>query len=146
MSRMIDARPPRPHIPAMPLHLTKIAFGCTDIAELRAWLESRGPEARLTTRYLPKRHAELAGGSLYWIHGRALAGRSPLIGFAQKPDGKWWIRLEPRLIALQPRARRAHQGWRYLEADDAPPDLGDATPGDAMPNHMVGELARLGLV
>lgn len=131
----------------MPLHMTKIAFGSESAESLRRWLESHEQEARLTTRYLPKRHEEMAGGSLYWIHEHAIVGRSPLLGFAQRDDGKWWIRLEPRLIPVQPLARRAHQGWRYLAEKDAPPDLGGAiTDGDVLPGRLVSELAKLGLV
>ncbi len=131
----------------MPLHLTKIAFGAQSAESLRRWLESHEDEARLTTRYLPKRHEEMAGGSLYWIHEHAIIGRSPLVGFAQKEDRRWWIRLEPRLILVQPLARRAHQGWRYLDGNDAPPDLGgDIGTGDVLPGKLVSELAKLGLV
>ena len=127
--------------------MTKIAFGSESAESLRRWLESHEQEARLTTRYLPKRHEEMAGGSLYWIHEHAIVGRSPLLGFAQRDDGKWWIRLEPRLIPVQPLARRAHQGWRYLAEKDAPPDLGGAiTDGDVLPGRLVSELAKLGLV
>jgi hypothetical protein len=136
----------------MPLHMTKIAYGSESIATLRAWLESHAGEggqgeAPMTTRYLPKRHEEMAGGSLYWIHEHTIVGRSPLIGFARRDDGRWGIRLEPRLILVQPRAKRAHQGWRYLSEQDAPPDLdGDAAAGEAMPGRLVSELAKLGLV
>ena len=134
----------------MPLHITKIAFGAESPATLRAWLESHrdAGEARMTTRYLPKREAELAGGSLYWIHAHMLVGRSPILGFEQKPDGKWWIRLEPRLIPVRATPRRAHQGWRYLAEKDAPIDLNGDESGDidAMPPSMLGELSRLGLV
>src|SRR3978361_1569204 len=101
----------------MPLHLTKIAFRSESPATLRAWLESQAAndwgEARLTTRYLPKRVAEMAGGSLYWIHQHVIVGRSPLLGFEAKPEGRHWIRLEPRLIPIHPRARRATQACRY---------------------------------
>ena len=131
----------------MALHLTKIAHGCENVGVLRDWLESHTQEALLTTRYLPKRVAEMEGGSLYWIHQHALIGRSPLLGFAQRPDGRWWIRLEPRLIPVHPRPKRAHQGWRYLSEDDAPADLGDDGDGaEALPGRLVSELARLGLV
>lgn len=131
----------------MPLHMTKIAFGSESPTALRAWLESHAGEgeARLTTRYLPKKAAEMAGGSLYWILGGILVGRSPLLGFAERPDGKIWIRLEPVLISVEARPRRAHQGWRYLEDKDAPPDaLGGG--GDMLPPAMASELARLGLL
>lgn len=134
----------------MPLHLTKIAFGAESPATLRQWLESHAGngEARLTTRYVPKRLAELEGGSLYWIHGHALVGRSPILGFAETGQGRWWIRLEPRLIPVRAIPRRAHQGWRYLEGSDAPPDIGagEADARDVMPAAMLGELTKLGLV
>jgi hypothetical protein len=131
----------------MPLHMTKIAFGATSAQHLRDWLDGHAGEgeARLTTRYLPKRAAEMDGGSLYWILGGVLIGRSPLLGFAERPDGKVWIRLEARLVPVEPRPRRAHQGWRYLEPSDAPPDVVEGG-GDALPPALASELARLGLL
>ena len=67
----------------MPLNMTRIAFGAESHAHLRQRLEAHASigEVRLTTRYLPKRHEEMAGGSLYWILNHSLIGRSPLIGF-----------------------------------------------------------------
>ena len=131
----------------MPLHMTKIAYSAESPADLRAWLESHPDEARLTTRYLPKRHEEMKGGSLYWIHEHAIVGRSPIMGFAQRDDGRWWIRLEPKFIPVHPRAKRAHQGWRYLEDKDAPADIGgELAEGEALPAKLVSELAKLGLV
>jgi len=131
----------------MPLHMTKIAFGAGSVGALRDWLESHAAagEARLTTRYLPKRVHEMTGGSLYWILGGAFAGRSPLLGFGDRPDGKVWIRLEPRLIPVAAVPRRAHQGWRYLEEADAPAD-GAAGDAEALPPDMAAELGRLGLL
>jgi len=131
----------------MPLHMTKISFRARTPEALRNWLESHESEAKLTTRYLPKRHDEMKGGSLYWIMEHALIGRSPIIGFSQRDDGRWTIRLEPRLIAVQTIPRRAHQGWRYLDEKDAPPDL-ELLDGesDVLPPKLVGELAKLGLV
>ena len=98
----------------MPLHMTKIAFRAESAASLREWLESKAGEgeALLTTRYLPKRHAEMTGGSLYWIFAGALVGRSPLLGFAAREDGKQWIRLAPMLIPVAPRPRRAWESAR----------------------------------
>jgi hypothetical protein len=133
----------------MPLHITKIAFQSESPDTLRAWLEAHEAqgEARLTTRYLPKRVAEMTGGSLYWIHGHMIVGRSPILGFQETPEGRYWIRLAPRLIPVQARPKRAHQGWRYLEGKDAPADMGgDAEGADAMPAAMLGELSKLGLV
>lgn len=131
----------------MPLHMTKIAYSAESPADLRAWLESHADEARLTTRYLPKRHEEMAGGSLYWIYEHALIGRSPILGFDQRDDGRWWIRLRPVLIPVVTKPKRAHQGWRYLKEEDAPRDLGQGeSAGDTMPPKLVRELAKLGLV
>jgi hypothetical protein len=131
----------------MPLHMTKIAFSAESPASLRAWLESHPDEALLTTRYLPTRHAEMVGGSLYWIFEHALIGRSPLLGFTQREDGRWHIRLRPQLIAVHTIPRRAHQGWRYLDEANAPRDLGEGeAAGDVMPARLIGELAKLGLV
>lgn len=131
----------------MPLNMTKIAFRAESPASLRAWLESQPDGALMTTRYLPKRHEEMIGGSLYWIFEHALIGRSPIMAFEQRDDGRWHIRLEPRLIQVHTKPRRAHQGWRYLEGKDAPPDLGDGEEqGDVLPPRLIGELAKLGLV
>lgn len=134
----------------MPLHMTKIAFSAESPADLRNWLESHEPvgEARLTTRYLPTRHAEMVGGSLFWIFEHALIGRSPILGFEQREsDGRWHIRLAPKLIPVVTKPKRAHQGWRYLKEEDAPRDLGAGeSSGDIMPPAMARELMRLGLV
>ncbi len=136
----------------MPLHMTKIAFRSESPARLRAWLEAQAHEphgeARLTTRYLPKRIEEMTGGSLYWIHGNALVGRSPIRGFMENGAGRYWIRLDPVLIPVRSIPKRAHQGWRYLEEANAPPDLGngEADGRDDMSAKMLGELMKMGLV
>lgn len=131
----------------MPLHLTKISFRARTPETLRGWLESHASEALLTTRFLPKRQDELIGGSLFWIMEHALIGRSPIVGFGKADDGRGTIRLEPRLITVQTTPRRAHQGWRYLQDKDAPPDLdGPGGESDALPPRLIGELAKLGLV
>jgi hypothetical protein len=130
----------------MPLSMTKIAYRSGSIDNLRRWVEA-GPEAHMTTRYLPKRHAEMIGGSLYWIIEHAIVARSEILGFEQREDGRWTIRLAPKLILVHPRAKRAHQGWRYLEEADAPADLEPgALAGDVLPGALVKDLARLGLV
>ena len=142
-----DISSPSPYLSAMPLHMTKIAFGATSYDDLKSWFEDERDEVRLTTRYLPKRHEEMAGGSLYWILDHALVARSPILGFEQRSDnGRWWIRLDRKLIQVEPRAKRAHQGWRYLKDEDAPRDLGEGEmTGDVLPGKLVKELARLGL-
>jgi hypothetical protein len=51
------------------------------------------------------------------------------------------------LIPVEPRPRRAHQGWRYLAAADAPRDIDEnAADADAIPAALQAELATLGLL
>jgi hypothetical protein len=136
------------------LHLTKVAYGCDSIEYLqeRLALKAAHQPAFLTTRYLPKRHEEITGegsgvGSLFWIIKHQLIGRSPILGFGEAEGGRVAIYLEPRLVLVQARPKRAHQGWRYLEGKDAPTDLGEAGAGIAeLPPGLVGELAGLGLI
>jgi hypothetical protein len=129
----------------MPLHMTKIAYRSGSVENLRRWVEA-GSEALMTTRYLPKRHEEMIGGSLYWIIEHAIVARSEIQRFEQRDDGRWTIVLEPRLRLVRPRAKRAHQGWRYLEDRDAPQDLPEGEQaGDALPGRLIRKLASLGL-
>ena len=131
----------------MPLHMTKIAYSAKSLADLEAWFDGASPEKRLRTRYLPKRHTEMVGGSLYWIHDHAMVARAAILRFDQRPDGHWDIVMENRLHRVHPRPKRAHQGWRYLADEDAPKDLAeDEVAGDAMPGKLVSELSKLGLV
>lgn len=132
----------------MPLHLTKVAYGATSLEDMRAWFAGRGDLAYLTTRYLPKRHAEiLDGGSLFWIFKHQLVLRSPIMRFEEAEGGKTNIVIGTELIGVHPRPKRAHQGWRYLDETDAPIDLGvGEEPGETMPGNLASELARLGLV
>lgn len=129
----------------MPLHMTKIAFGAKNWDDLAGWYRGRR-EIRLTTRYLPKRHEEMAGGSLYWILDHTLVARSTIRGFSEASGGRWHIELEPELVRVEPRPKRAHQGWRYLAEEDAPRDLAEGGAADtALPPSLVRELAKLGL-
>ncbi len=131
----------------MPLNLTKIAYRAESVADLADWFDGKDPVKRLRTRYLPKRHEEMAGGSLYWIHGHQMVARAAILGFEQRPDGHWDILLENRLVPVYPKPKRAHQGWRYLAEEDAPEDLpAGAEPGEVMPGEMAGKLQRLGLI
>jgi hypothetical protein len=133
----------------VPLHLTKVAYGCDSIEYLqeRLALKAAHQPAFLTTRYLPKRHEEIVGGSLFWIIKHQLIGRSPILGFGEAEGGRVAIYLEPRLVLVQARPKRAHQGWRYLTDADAPVDLAGGTDDlAALPTGMVRELASLYLI
>ncbi|MGU3317211.1 DUF1489 family protein [Sphingomonas sp. M6A6_1c] len=132
------------------LHLTKVAFGATSVEHLaeRLALRAAAGPVFLTTRYLPKRHEEVAGqGSLFWILKHQLVARSAILGFGEAEGGRIAIHIDPALVLVQARPKRAHQGWRYLEAADAPVDLGGETDGlAAMPPGLVGKLAELALI
>lgn len=130
----------------MPLHMTRIAYTSKTVDALRRWVEA-GDEAQMTTRYTPTRHAEMVGGSLYWIIDHTLVARCEILGFGNSADARCLIRLAPELVLVDPRPRRAHQGWRYLADADAPRDLapGEAA-GDVLPGRLFSRLAKLGLV
>lgn len=131
------------------LHLSKVAFGAQSLDHLAERLALRAAEGSLllTTRYLPKRHAEIAGqGSLFWILKHQLVARSPIIGFGEAAEGKVAILLGMPLVAVRPIPKRAHQGWRYLEASDAPVDLGMGESGETLPAGLARDLAALALL
>ena len=132
----------------MPLHLTKVAYGAQSLEDLHGWFSTRGEEALLTTRYLPKRHAEITqGGSLFWIYKHQLVARSPILRFAEAEGGKTHIVISTALIDVHPVPCRAHQGWRYFDHSNAPADLASGeVVGDVLPGGLASDLARLGLV
>jgi hypothetical protein len=135
------------------LHLTKVAVGCPDLETLAArqaqwWGAGR---AGAHTRFMPKRAEELIGGSIFWIIAHRLVARQTIlsIAMATTPWGeKCAIELVPDPVPVLPRPLRAHQGWRYLAAVDAPADFaGEAGNGiDALPAGMVRELQALWLL
>ena len=138
----------------VPLHLTKVAFATASVEHLAERLLARAAAGPLflTTRYLPKRHEEVAGpvgqgGSLFWILKHQLVARSPIVSFGEAEGGRVAIHLDPALVLVSARPKRAHQGWRYLSAEDAPPDLGgDATGLAGLPPQLIGRLAELALI
>lgn len=138
----------------MALHLTKVAFGAASVEHLAERLRDRGREGPvfLTTRYLPKRHEEIVapkgdGGSMFWILKHQLIARSPILGFGEAEGGRVAIHIDPELVLVDARPKRAHQGWRYLEGADAPGDLAEGAELDeAMPAALIGWLAALALI
>lgn len=142
----------------MTLHLIKLCVGVDSIEDLRGWQKEhlarqkeRGhkPELKHTTRMVPKRRDELLeGGSLYWVIKGYTAVRQPLLDIRPFVDkegvGRCHLVYGKDLVMVSPRPRRAFQGWRYLNAKDAPPDVGKATKG--LPDKLQRELAELGLL
>lgn len=146
----------------MTLHLVKLCVGAASIEDLAAWQSQRAGELAAagqaprifhTTFQMPKRREELLdGGSLYWVIKGVVQARQRLIGLEEgsKADGSscCLLVLDQTIVPVRPVPRRAFQGWRYLAADDAPPDLGNSDGGGLadMPPRMRRELAELCLI
>jgi len=132
------------------LNITKVAFGCTSVDYLRERIAARAVDGvhEIPTRYRPTRHAELIGGSLFWIIKHRLVARQTILGFVEmETEKRWIVRLDARLVPVRARAKRAHQGWRYLEAANAPADFdGGDTDLAELPPAMLNELAALALI
>jgi len=130
------------------LHLTKTAVGCASIEALQnrvARRVSRG-EVRIPTRMRPKRAAELVGGSLHWIVKHRIVARQEILRLDDRSDGRIDIVCSAELVLLPPVPKRAHQGWRYLEEKNAPPDLQEGEQAsDALPGRLIRKLSALGL-
>jgi hypothetical protein len=141
------------------LHLSKLAVGCDSIAVLKArqkpWTIKRDDSAavyRHRTRWLPKRADEIRdGGSMYWIIKGAFLARQQVLEFESVGTGReayTLIHLDPKVIPVLPTPRRLHQGWRYLDASDAPPDMSASGVRGvgALPPGLLAELRGLALM
>jgi len=139
-----------------PVHLIKIAVGCESVAHLKAFQSDRlrrTGKLQHVTRFTPKRAAEIAaGGSLYWIITGEIRCRQRIRKLeAVTDDGgspACALVLDPKVVEVLPVGRRPHQGWRYLEAKDAPPDVAALARGrgDDLPPRLIAELRSLGLL
>jgi hypothetical protein len=128
------------------LHLTKVAFGCRTLESLqkRVAARSRDGEVRVTTRIRPKRMEELVGGSLHWIVKHRIIGRQQILRFDDRADGRIDIVCSDELVILPPMPKRAHQGWRYLEAEVT--EEADPSGVADLPPRLYGKLSALALV
>lgn len=132
----------------MPLHLTKVAFGCGNLDAIRRRIEARAAngELRIPTRMRPKRADELIGGNLYWIVKHTIIAGLPILRLEDRSDGRIDIVCAAELQIVAPTPRRAHQGWRYLADEDSPkPDDGGSGLAD-LPPQLYGKLVSLALV
>lgn len=147
--------------PAPSLHLIKLCVGADSIQDYVDWRKERAKRTKArpyhTTRMIPKRRDELLqGGSLYWVIKGVIQVRSPLYDIVPFTDDDGIKRcnlvLQPALIPVRPKPRRAFQGWRYLKPEDAPADIGDdllaqsGKPGVGPSPAMAAALAELGLM
>jgi hypothetical protein len=139
----------------MPLHLIKIAVGAETIDDMRRWQKERlAKHGRLfhITRHKPKLEDEiLDGGSIYWIIKSFVRVRQRIIGFEETTWPKrgkcCLLLLDKKLVSTEMQPRRAHQGWRYYKANEAPRDLPKGVkPQKDPPPKMAAELRALGLL
>ena len=145
----------------MTLNLVKLCVGAASIEDLVDWQAMPGNTIKRgakklafhTTFQKPTRDKELLdGGSLYWVIKGTILVRQPLVGFGdgKKEDGSpcCLLLLDRQIVPVRPVPRRPFQGWRYLKAEDVPPDLKAGSKDDiaAMPPQMRKTLAGLGLL
>jgi hypothetical protein len=139
----------------MALNLIKLCVGAESIADLEEWIALRmrlAGEQIHTTRMMPKnREAVLDGGSLYWVIKGVVSCRQRILDLRGHRDedgiSRCDIVMDPTVVQVDPRPRGPFQGWRYLNAADAPPDLaGVGTPDADLPIDLQRQLRVIGLV
>ncbi len=131
------------------LHISKVAVGCASLDALRKRQQGRlaNGYVPIITRFRPKRADELIGGSIYWIVKHRITARQIILGFAEGEDRRTVIRLDPELVPVRAHPKRAHQGWRYLPAVDAPQDFDGLDDGmGGLPAALAVKLSALALI
>lgn len=141
----------------MTIHLQKLSVGSESIQTLTDWQnhvvakrQQRGLSAHHihVTRMFPKRREEiLDGGSIYWVIKGNILCRNKIVGLEETTKNghrACAIMMDPKLIPVLPKPRRAFQGWRYLQAQDAPMDLAEAGSGADLPSELMEKLLELG--
>ena len=135
------------------VNLMKLCVGAEGPEDLEAFQKRRFGKAPAShvTRMWPKRESELlAGGSVYWVFKGTMLARQRLIGLEERigDDGirRCALILDRELVRVAAVPRRPFQGWRYLQIEDAPPDLPQhRAHDDKLPPHLAAELAEMGL-
>ena len=134
----------------MPLHMIKLCVGCDTVEELIDWHEAHGGSQSpwlMHTRQTPKRAAEMVGeGSLFRVFKGVILCRQRILDIAtvgQGPNARCEVTLDAEVVRVAPTPRRAFQGWRYLEAKDAPEDLAAEIAAD-VPPELARQLRELG--
>jgi hypothetical protein len=143
-------------LPEPTLHLIKLSVGAESPDDLARWQAMRREETgsehnRHLTRNYPRRAAEIldGGGSIFWVIKGVILARQRIVAFEARENAEGERRcaivIDPPLVLTAPRSHRPFQGWRYLKAEDAPPDLADSET-DALPPELAEELRALGLL
>ncbi|MEO0372803.1 MAG: DUF1489 domain-containing protein [Pseudomonadota bacterium] len=139
------------------LNLIKLSVGSTSVESLEEWQGSRRAISedglpRHVTRMWPKRADEiLAGGSIYWVIQGQIQCRQKVLRF-DEVVGQDGIRrcafvLDPDIVRTTTAQKRPFQGWRYLNAADAPADLPKSRlHEDTLPAGLSAALADIGVL
>jgi hypothetical protein len=114
------------------VHLIKLSVGIRDVEHLRLVQRERAetePPLRHRTRQSPKRAAEIInGGSIFWVIGGMIQCRQRILDIQpdRRPDGTACaaLILDRTVVLVDGRPVKPFQGWRYLNRNDAPNDLG----------------------
>lgn len=147
-----------PHGSPRMLHIIKLCVGVKEVAELADWQARRmklDPPLRHQTRMMPKKVGEvLDGGSLYWVIGGYVRVRQRILDIREEQwdDGSacCGLVLDRELVPVEVRPQKPFQGWRYLDAAAAPPDLPrgavQAAGLEKLPPKLRNELRELCLI
>ena len=142
------------------VNLIKLCVGAQSISDLAEWQSQKIEALRLKsspekvshiTRMRPKREIELlSGGSIYWVFKGLILARQEILALEEFVGNdtikRCRIILDKEIYKTIPRPKRAFQGWRYLEKEDSPDDVGKYLMNeDELPHELQLELSRLGV-
>lgn len=139
------------------VHLLKLSVGSETVEDIADWQATKRAQTadglpRHITRMWPKREADiLNGGSIYWVVKGVIQCRQRILRLDEVigSDGirRCAIVSDPELVRTQGSLRRPFQGWRYLQPDDAPPDLPEGREAEeALPVELNRALAEIGVL
>lgn len=133
----------------MALHMIKLCVGAATVEDLIAWRQTHqaGQAWVLRTRQTPKRAAEmLDGGSVYRVFKGVILCRQRILAITTVGEGaaaRCEVTLDEDVVRVLPTPRRAFQGWRYLDTNDAPGDLSQESLGEIPPS-LARQLREIG--
>lgn len=142
------------------INILRPAVGVRDIAhlhELQTHFRTSNHEGQnvvvATTKRQPRQKDEILSseGSMYWIIKNTIQARQKIVDLklVEEEDGETYcqILMNPQIIRVSPRKKRAFQGWRYFKGSDVPKDIGSFSPSDdGLPPEMEEELRALGII
>src|SRR5215510_9220912 len=124
----------------MTLHIIKLCVGAESVEDLAEWQIGQLKRARKAkARSIhPQQKAHPVCGTRTWPKG-VVSVRQKIVAIDDVIDDhgqRCGLYLDTHLQRTTPQPRRAFQGWRYLEVNDAPGDLSAARGGADLPEHL----------